>query len=38
MLSLGVSLVGGGNPVAAGIGAGSTIAQFVSDVKRDKLD
>lgn len=32
------SIPTGGNAVAAGLGAGSTISQFVSDVKRDGLD
>lgn len=32
------SIPTGGNPVAAGLGFGSTISQFVSDVKRDGLD
>lgn len=32
------SIPTGGNPVAAGIGAGSSLAQFGSDVSRDGLD
>jgi hypothetical protein len=32
------SIPTGGNPVAAGLGFGSTISQFISDVKRDGLD
>ncbi len=32
------SFIPGGSIVAAGAGAGSTVAQFISDVKRDGLD
>ena len=32
------SIPTGGNPVAAGLGVGSTVAQFTADVKRDGLD
>lgn len=36
--SLVAAIPTGGNPLAAGIGAGSTLAQFGADVKRDGLD
>lgn len=38
LTALVASIPTGGNPVAAGLGVGSTVSQFVSDVKRDGLD